>query len=162
MSTTDQKATTAIHAKQATPNAVKSILPPPLAKRVQGREKRKLGDLFGLTNFGVNIVKIEPGGFSSLRHCHSLQDEFIYILEGEPTLHLNHGPVQLAPGMCAGFKAGNGQAHNLENCTNTDVWYLEVGDRTSGDHADYPDEDLQADFKEGCWIFTHKNGDPYE
>lgn len=155
-------AITPIHAKDAQPNAVKSILPPHLAQRVQGREKRKLGDLYGLSNFGVNIVKIVPGGFSSLRHCHSRQDEFIYILEGNPTLHLNDGPVQLSPGMCAGFKAGTGQAHNLENTTGSDVWYLEIGDRTSDDHADYPEEDLQADFKDGCWIFTHKNGDPYE
>lgn len=153
---------TAIHAKEAQPNAVKSILPPLLANRVQGREKRKLGDMFGLTNFGINIVKLVPGGFSSLRHCHSLQDEFIYILEGNPTLHLNNGPVQLSPGMCAGFKAGNHQAHNLENTTDSDVWYLEIGDRTSNDHATYPDEDLQADFNNGCWIFTHKDGTPWE
>lgn len=152
---------TAIHAKEAQPNAVKSTLPPALAQRVQGREKRKLGDLFGLTNFGVNIVKIEQGGFSSLRHCHDRQDEFIYILEGNPTLHTNEGATLLAPGMCAGFKAGNGQAHNLENRTDRDVWYLEIGDRTPNDHATYPDEDLQADFNNGCWIFKHKDGTPY-
>lgn len=153
---------TAIHARAAQPNAVKSLLPPLLAKRVQGREKRKLGDLFGLTNFGVNIVKIEPGGFSSLRHCHDKQDEFIYILEGSPTLHTNEGPTLLAPGMCAGFKAGNGQAHNLENRTDSDVWYLEIGDRTPNDHATYPDEDLQADFNNDGWIFRHKDGTPWE
>lgn len=153
---------TPIHAKEAPPNAVKSLLPPILAQRVQRREKRKLGDLFGLSNFGVNIVKIVPGGLSSLRHCHSLQDEFIYILEGHPTLHTNDGPTVLSPGMCAGFKAGNGQAHNLENRTDSDVWYLEIGDRTLNDHATYPEEDLQANFNEGCWIFKHKDGTPWE
>lgn len=151
-------AITPLHAKEAQPNAVKSLMPPPLANRVQGREKRKLGDLFGLTNFGVNIVKIAPGGISSLRHSHALQDEFIYVLEGNPTLYTNEGPTLLAPGMCAGFKAGTDQAHNLENKTDSAVWYLEIGDRTPNDHADYPDEDLQADFTNGCWIFTHKDG----
>lgn len=161
MTANDTQSPVPLYAKDAAPNAVKSILPPILAQRLQRREKRKLGDLFGLRNFGVNIVKIEPGGFSSLRHCHSRQDEFIYILEGHPTLHLNDGPVPLAPGMCAGFKAGDGQAHNLENATASDVWYLEIGDRTPGDHVEYPDEDLQGDFRDGSWVFRHKDGTPY-
>ena len=81
-----------------------SNYPEPFASQMQGREKRPLGDLFGLTNFGVNLTQLAPGAVSSLRHAHTTQDEFIYILEGHPTLHTDEGRTRLSPGMCAGFK----------------------------------------------------------
>ena len=128
---------------------------------IKGREKRPLGDYFGLVNFGVNLTRLAPRSMSALLHAHSRQDELIYILEGRPTLQTSEGSVQLAPGMCAGFKAGTGLAHCLLNETDEDVVYLEVGDRTSGDEASYPDEDLQARSQAGVWVFTHKDGTPY-
>jgi uncharacterized cupin superfamily protein len=126
-----------------------------------GRLKHPLGELFGLANFGVNITTITPGGVSSLRHAHTKQDEFIYVLEGHPTLHTDEGCTRLSPGMCAGFKAGTGNAHRLVNETEADVVYLEVGDRTPGDEASYPDEDLEAAFVDGQWRFMRKDGAPY-
>jgi uncharacterized cupin superfamily protein len=107
-------------------------------------------------------VSLAPGGSSALRHAHTKQDEFVYILSGMPTLHTDRGQTQLAPGMCAGFKAGSGDAHRLVNNTQDEVVYLEVGDRTAGDEASYPDDDIQAALVVGKWMFTHKNGEPYK
>lgn len=138
-----------------------SNYPEPFASRMSGREKRPLGDLFGLTNFGVNLTRLAPNAISSLRHAHSKQDEFIYILHGQPILQTDEGRIQLSPGMCAGFKAGTGNGHNLINETAEEVVYLEIGDRTPGDEGTYPDDDLQAVLMEGKWLFTHKDGTPY-
>ena len=138
-----------------------SVYPEPFASRMAGRVKRPLGDLFGLTNLGVNLTRLAPGGSSALRHAHTRQDEFIYILEGRPTLHTDEGPTQLSPGMCAGFKAGTGNGHRLVNETTEDVVYLEIGDRTLGDEGSYPDDDLKASLVEGQWTFSHKDGTPY-
>ncbi|MBD9358322.1 cupin domain-containing protein [Methylomonas albis] len=138
-----------------------SLYPEPFASFITGREKRRLGDVFDLTNFGVNLTKLAPGARSALRHSHARQDEFIYILQGHPTLVTDAGETQLAPGMCAGFKAGTGNAHQLLNRSNADVQYLEVGDRTAGDAVIYPDDDLQAMSVDGSWRFAHKDGEPY-
>ena len=138
-----------------------SNYPEPFASRMAGREKRQLGDVFGLTNFGVNHTRMAPGAVSALRHAHTLQDEFVYILQGHPTLHTDEGRTQLAPGMCAGFKAGTGNAHCLLNETAEEVVYLEVGDRTPGDEGSYPDDDLKAQMVDGKWQFVHKDGSPY-
>ncbi|TFW22414.1 cupin domain-containing protein [Massilia arenosa] len=136
--------------------------PAPYQPRVAGRTKRALGDAFGLTNFGVNLTRVPPGAASALRHSHTKQDEFIYILEGAPTLVTNAGETQLAPGMCAGFPHGTGDAHQLVNRTDRDVVYLEVGDRTPGDEPDYPDDDVAAHMgPDGKWRFTHKDGSSY-
>jgi len=102
-----------------------SLYPEPFASRMAGREKRQLGDFFGLTNFGVNITRLKPNAISALRHAHSKQDEFMYILQGRPTLQTNEGRTQLTPGMCIGFPAGKGNANNLVNETSEDVLYLE-------------------------------------
>lgn len=139
-----------------------SNYPEPFASRMKGREKRQLGDAFGLTNFGVNLTVLTPGAVSALRHAHSKQDEFVYILEGRPTLVTDEGRLQLSPSMCAGFKAGSGNAHCMVNETSEDVVYLEVGDRTVGDEATYPDDDIKATMVDGKWQFAHKNGRPYE
>jgi uncharacterized cupin superfamily protein len=128
---------------------------------MKGREKRPLGDLFGLTNFGVNLTRLMPSGVSAFRHAHSRQDEFIYVLEGRPTLATDERATQLLPGMCAGFKAGSGNGHKLVNNTKDDVVYIEVGDRTSGNRVAYPDDDIQAALVEGEWRFAHKDGTPY-
>ncbi len=150
----------AIVAVEAPTRTKPSHYPEPFASRMAGREKRQLGDLFGLTNFGVNLTRLAPGAVSALRHAHTKQDEFIYILQGCPTLRTDEGCVQL-PGMCAGFKAGTGNAHHLINETMDEVVYLEVGDRTPGDEGIYPDDDLKALLIKGKWKFMHKDGTSY-
>jgi uncharacterized cupin superfamily protein len=138
-----------------------SFYPEPFASRMAGRQKRQLGEFFGLQNFGINLTRLAPDAFSSLRHSHAKQDEFIYIVSGHPTLHTDRGPTQLSPGMCAGFRAGNGDAHHLHNGTTEDVFYLEIGDRTPGEQVTYPDDDLQFDRVAGQARFVHKDGTPY-
>ena len=96
----------ALVASEAPARTRPSNYPEPFASRMAGREKRPLGDLFGLTNFGVNLTRLAPNAVSALRHAHTKQDEFIYILQGHPVLHTDEGRTQLSPGMCAGFKAG--------------------------------------------------------
>lgn len=152
----------AIHAAEAPPKAKQSNYPEPFATRVAGRFKRPLGDLFGLKNFGVNLTRLAPGAVSAVRHAHATQDEFIYILEGAAVLVTDVGETPLAPGMCAGFRAGSGDAHQLANRGTADVVYLEIGDRSAGDRVVYPDDDLQAQLNAaGQWVFTHKDGSPY-
>ncbi len=151
----------AVAAAAATPRSRPSNYPEPFASRMAGREKRVLGDLFGLTNFGVNLTRLAPGASSALMHRHSRQDEFVYVLEGAPTLVTDAGETQLGPGMCAGFPAG-GLAHHLVNRTDTEALYLEIGDRTPDDRADYPADDLDARLgPDGRWRFFHKDGRPY-
>lgn len=151
----------AIAATDAPARTKPSNYPEPFASRMVGREKRPLGDLFGLTRFGVNLTRLAPGAVSALRHAHTLQDEFIYVVEGNPTLHTDEGLTRLEPGMCAGFRAGSGNAHRLLNETDADVLYLEIGDRTPGDAATYPDDDLEAAMVDGRWAFVRKDGTPY-
>ena len=151
----------AIVASEAPLRARPSLYPEQFAARVEGRDKRPLGDLFGLVNFGVNQTRLVPGASSALRHAHTKQDEFIYILSGHPTLLTDEGETALSPGMCAGFKAGTGNGHCLVNRSGEDVIYLEIGDRTPGDAASYPDDDLRAELVGGRWHFTHKDGRPY-
>lgn len=151
----------AIYANEAPLRAKPSVYPPMLAARVKGREKRPLGDLFGLSNFGINLTRLQAGAASSLRHAHAKQDEFVYVLQGNPTLITNDGRQKLSPGMCAGFRAGTGNAHSLINETSEEVVYLEIGDRTDGDEIFYPDDDLSARFVEGAWVFSRKDGTPY-
>jgi uncharacterized cupin superfamily protein len=153
---------TAILASEAPPRTKPSNYPEPFASRMAGRVKRPLGDLFGLTNFGVNLTRLAPGAVSALQHAHSRQDEFVYILEGQPTLVTEAGETLLCPGMCAGFKAGTGQGHHLINRTATDIVFLEVGDRSAGDTGSYPADDIQAVLgADGKWQFTHKDGTRY-
>ena len=151
----------AVTAAEAPARTRPSVYPEPFASRMAGREKRPLGDLFGLTNFGVNLTRLAPNAASALRHAHTKQDEFVYILQGRPTLHTDEGRTRLSPGMCAGFKAGTGNGHHLINETTEEVLYLEVGDRTSGDEGSYPDDDLKALLVDGKWKFVHRDGTPY-
>jgi uncharacterized cupin superfamily protein len=151
----------AVVAADTPPRTRASNYPEPFASRMRGRDKRPLGDLFGLTNFGVNLTRLAPNAVSSLRHAHAKQDEFIFVLQGRPALHTDAGRTQLEPGMCAGFKAGSGDAHRLINETDEDVVYLEIGDRTPGDASVYPDDDIVAVMTEGKWTFARKDGTPY-
>lgn len=126
------------------------------------RAKRALGNVFGLTNFGVNLTTLQPGGWSSQRHWHTKQDELIYVVEGELTLITDAGETLLAPGMVAGFKAGVPDGHHLVNKSGRPARYLEIGDRTPGDAADYPDIDMKvAAGPDGKMRFTDKKGTPY-
>lgn len=151
-----------VRAGDVPPRTKPSNYPEPFFSRMLKREKRPLGDLFGLGNFGVNLTRLQPGGVSALRHAHTRQDEFIYILEGRPHLITDAGEAELEPGCCAGFRAGTGDGHHLVNRTDRDVVYLEVGDRTPGDAASYPDDDLQAVLiAPGKWEFTRKDGTKY-
>ena len=146
-----------IPAREVPPRAAVSFYPEPFKARVAGRQKRQLGELFGLKNFGVNLTTLAPGSQSSIRHAHTKQDEFIYIVQGRPMLYTNNGKTELAPGMCMGFPAGTGNAHHLRNESSEEVLYLEIGDRTPGDEVDYPDDDLRVANKK----YLHKDGTPY-
>ncbi len=150
-----------IIASQAPLRAKRSNYPEPFATRMSRRDKRPLGEHFGLTNFGINQTTLHPGGESALLHSHAKQDEFIYILSGHPTLVMDREEHQLSPGMCAGFPAAS-SAHQLVNRTETDVVYLEIGDRTPGDSVTYPADDIEAVLDAtGNWVFQHKDGRPY-
>jgi uncharacterized cupin superfamily protein len=129
---------------------------------VAGRIKQRLGDAAGLTNFGVNLVKLAPGSRSALRHWHARQDEFIYVLEGEIALITDEGTQILKSGMAAGFPSGEANGHHLINQTDTLAVYLEIGDRTPNDEVYYPDDDLIAKSSADGWTFWHKDNTPYE
>ena len=151
----------AIHAESVQAVRGQTIYPPPYDAVVKGRLKRKLGDLFGLTNFGVNLTELAPGACSALAHRHTRQDEFIYVLNGTLTLLLNGEALTLGAGDCYGFKAGDGIAHQLVNRSNAPASYLEIGDRLPGDAVEYPEDDLKATSVDGKWQLTHKDGRPY-
>jgi len=150
----------AVRAQEVAPRARRSNYPQPFASRMSGRVKRVLGDLFGLSNFGVNLTVLEPGAVSALQHRHKLQDEFVYVLEGEIWLVAGREQQKLDAGMCAGFRAG-GISHHLENRSAHPACYLEIGDRSKGDMAEYPADDLVAIAGPDGWKFTHKDGTPY-
>ena len=152
--------TIAIKASDVPVRQKPSAYPAPFFSRMMGRSKRQLGEAFGLKNFGVNMTELAPGGESALMHRHTKQDEFIFILSGNPTLRTDRGEIELAAGMCAGFPAG-GVAHHLVNQTNEAVVYLEIGDRTAGDEGHYPQDDLLAVMEKGAWAFKHRDGTPY-
>jgi uncharacterized cupin superfamily protein len=158
----DAKKAAAIWALEAALRSRPSAYPEQFQPLVKGREKRQLGDHFGLRNFGVNLTRLAPGAATALRHAHTKQDEFVYVVEGYPVLLTNDGEEWLSPGMCAGFPAGTGNAHHLVNRTGDDVVLLEIGDRTPGDEATYPDDDIRAELlQDNLYRFTRKDGTPY-
>lgn len=151
----------AIQAELAPARKTASNYPPPFAERMSGRIKQPLGDIFNLTNFGVNLTTLLPGSVTALHHRHSKQDEFIYVLKGAPTLHTGDDTVLLSPGMCSGFPAA-GAPHHLENTTTDVVVILEIGDRSPDDEVIYPRDDLEAKREPGArWRFFHNDGTPY-
>ena len=157
----DTKKQAAIVARDAPIRTRPSVYPPPFDQVVTGRVKQPLGDLFGLTNFGVNLTRLRPGAATALRHAHGVRDEFVYVLEGEPTLVTDDGELLLSPGMCAGFKGGLVNAHHFVNQGERDAVILEIGDRSLGDSVCYPDDDLSATVVDGGWCYTRKDGTPY-
>lgn len=149
--------TVAIDARSL-PEESKSVYPGPYKDYVNGRHRRRLGDAFGLSNFGVNLTRLDPGAKSSLRHWHTKQDELIYVVEGEITLVTDAGAEKLTPGMIAGFKAGSGNGHQLSNESDKPAFYLEVGDRTPGDDVTYPEADLFGTMKDGKRVWVKRDG----
>jgi uncharacterized cupin superfamily protein len=146
----------------ALPESNATSYPEPFRALNQQRWNRRLGDHAGLRNFGVNLVRIVPGGQSSSRHAHTKQDEFIYVLSGAVELETDAGVEILSAGMCAGFPAGTGNAHRFVNRTGSDVMLLVAGDRTGGDEVRYPEIDLHGRLGEdGRFRFSHKDGTPY-
>ena len=135
--------------------------PPQFQNVVQGREKSVLGDLVGLTQFGVNLTRLKPGAASALRHWHENEDEFVYILEGELVLIEDEGETLLRPGDAAGFKAGVANGHHLVNKTQRDAVYLEIGTRAPTERAHYPDVDLEFIRDKDKVQVRHKSGEPY-
>jgi uncharacterized cupin superfamily protein len=136
--------------------------PEPFRAPVDGRSRRALGDAFGLSKYGVNLVELRPGAWSAQRHWHSREDEFVYVVAGELTLVTDAGEQVMTPGMIAGFPAGRPDGHHLVNNADAVAVYLEIGDRDPEDEVFYPDIDLKyVRASGGDRLFTHRNGDPY-
>jgi uncharacterized cupin superfamily protein len=135
--------------------------PEPFRKVVQGRSRKRLGNAAGLTQFGVNLTTLKPGAASALRHWHSSEDEFVYMLVGEVVLCEDSGEVVLRPGDAAGFKAGVADGHCLVNRSDSDAVYLEVGTRAVRETAEYPDVDLRMERDEKSARYVHKSGERY-
>lgn len=145
------------------PRAQGSRYPAPFDAPCKARHWLRLGDAAGLTQFGVNLLTLEPGTWSSQRHWHSHEDEFVYVLEGEVTLVTDAGAESLRAGDCAGFKAGSRDGHHLRNESSSKVVLLVVGSRHDADHGEYPDIDLKftAGRYSGGGAYQHKDGTPY-
>ena len=137
--------------------------PAPYDNALAGRARRAIGDALGLTQYGVNLGRLEPGAVSSLRHWHTGEDEFVLVLEGSPTLVTDDGEQVLGPGLAAGFPAHMENGHQLENRSGKPVLYLEVGTRATRDVVTYPDTDLELIKEEAGKkrTFRHKDGTPY-
>jgi uncharacterized cupin superfamily protein len=144
----------------AIPKRLGSGYPPPFDEPCRGRQRRALGDAAGLDQFGVNLMRLPPGHWSSQRHWHSAEDEFVWVVEGEVVLVENDGEVVLRAGDCAGFKAGVANGHHLENRSDREAVLLEVGSRRPVEDAcDYPDIDMVA--RAGEAFYRHRDGTPY-
>lgn len=138
-----------------------SAYPEPFKSRMGERMKRRLGEACGLTKFGVNLVTLGPGGQSALRHWHTLEDEFVYVLEGEVVLITNDSEQVLRAGMCAGYPAGKRDGHHFINRSQRPAKYLEIGNRVEGDMGFYPDDDLMWIETEDGTVPAHKDGRRY-
>jgi uncharacterized cupin superfamily protein len=139
-----------------------TLYPPPYDQPCRSRERRALGDAAGLTQFGVNLLRLPPGAWSSQRHWHSSSDEFIYVLSGEVTLVTNAGEELLIAGDSAGFKAGDQDGHHLQNRMDKDALVLEFGTRVPDDSGTYPDIDMLSPAKKKPAMYTRRDGTPYE
>ena len=135
-----------------------SRYPAPYDEPCKARTKFLLGDAFGLDQFGVNLAVLQPGAWSSQRHWHERQDEFIYVLVGQITLSDDLGDHLLTPSMCAGFKANSGNGHCLKNLTAEPVQYLEVGTRGANEVAWYSDIDMKVTDVNRVGTYTRKDG----
>jgi uncharacterized cupin superfamily protein len=138
------------------------LYPDPFWRPIVGRERQRLGNAIGLTQFGVNIATLRPGAWSSQRHWHANEDEFIYVLEGEITLvEDHHTEIVLKPGDTAGWKANSRVGHCLINKTQADARYIEVGTRSPHETAVYPDIDMRAEKDKSGMRYVKKTGEPY-
>jgi uncharacterized cupin superfamily protein len=137
------------------------FLPKPFNEPCRGRAWRQLGDAVGIAQFGVNLVTLAPGAWSSQRHWHAHEDEFVYVLEGEATLVTDAGEQTLGPGMAAGFPAGARDGHHLINRSDRPVTFLEIGTRAPAEECDYPDIDMRSVARDQVWRCLHKDGRPY-
>jgi uncharacterized cupin superfamily protein len=143
----------------AAPKGEGTRYPPPHNEPCKARRWSRVGDAAGLTQFGVNIVTLDPGVWSSQRHWHSHEDEFVYVTEGELVLVTDAGEEIMRPGDCAGFKAGERDGHHLQNRSDKPARFLVVGSRHEEDWGEYPDLDMK--FLPGRGGFTRKNGEPF-
>ena len=141
------------------PEIVGTLYPPPFDKPCLARERKRLGDAAGLTQYGVNLLRLPPGSWSSQRHWHSLEDEFVYVVSGEVTLVSDSGEEILLAGDAAGFKAGEEDGHCLQNRSKADAVILEVGSRIFEDAVTYSDIDMIL--PPGNAGFRHRDGKPY-
>ena len=143
------------------PAQIGTFYPPPYDQPCRARERRRLGDAAGLTQFGVNLLRIKPGVWSSQRHWHIKEDEFVFVLQGEVVLVTDAGEEILKAGDCAGFKAGEDDGHHLQNRSDSDALLLEVGSRVEGDGGFYPGIDLAFPPDGKPAMYTHLDGTPY-
>lgn len=139
-----------------------SSYPKEYREQVESRTKRALGDALGLTRYGVNLVELAPGTWSSQRHWHSAEDEFVYVVSGEITLITDAGRQVLGAGMVAGFPAGKADGHHLVNASDETAVYLEIGDRSDDDEVRYPDIDMVLTRGSEGGAFRHNDGRPYD
>jgi uncharacterized cupin superfamily protein len=135
--------------------------PPPFDKAVQGRARKRLGHAAGLTQFGVNLLRMKPGAASSQRHWHENEDEFAYVLEGEVVLREDDGETVLKPGDAAGWKAGSPNGHQLINRSERDALVLEVGTSAPAEKVTYPEIDMLFERTGTNRKYTRKSGEPY-
>jgi uncharacterized cupin superfamily protein len=143
--------------KAAAPVTAGTLYPEPYDRPCRARRRIRLGDVAGLDQFGVNLCRLPPGAWSSQRHWHTLEDEFVYVVEGEVVLVTDTGEEIFQAGDCAAFKAGAPDGHHFQNRAGVDALILEVGSRRDEDAAHYPDIDLRA---EGD-TYLHRDGTPY-
>lgn len=141
------------------PAIMGSGYPTPFDKPCADRVRRRLGDAGGLTDFGLNIMRLPPGNLSSQRHWHSHEDEFVFIVEGEVVLIEDDGETLLSAGDCAAFPKNTGNGHHMVNRSNADAIYLEIGSRHLDDMTTCADIDLKSANADGVW--RHKDGTPY-
>jgi uncharacterized cupin superfamily protein len=139
-------------------SVVGTLYPPPFDEPCRSRERKRLGDLAGLTQFGVNLLRLPPGAWSSQRHWHTTEDEFVYVLSGEVTLVTDAGAEVLRAGDAAGFKANDRDGHCLQNRSAAEATVLEIGTRAADNVAYYSDIDMMAQQSTG---YTRRDGTPY-
>jgi uncharacterized cupin superfamily protein len=144
----------------AIPRRIGAGYPEPFNDACAGRARQRLGDAGGLQDFGVNRVTLPPGKWSSQRHCHSHEDEFVFVLDGELALVENEGEVLLRAGDCAAFPKGTGNGHHLKNVGTSTAVYLEVGSRHPDDLTLCAEIDVMSSNRDGK--FVHKDGSSYE
>jgi uncharacterized cupin superfamily protein len=135
--------------------------PEPFRALVEGRFRKALGNAGGLTQFGVNLCRLNPGAASSQRHWHEREDEFVFVIDGELVLVEEAGETVLRPGDAAAFKAGNANGHHLVNRSRRDAVVLEIGSRDPNDRGHYSDIDMKFVVEDGIDRYLHKDGTPY-